>query len=186
MGGSRHQMRQHHDRILVNQLLLELDGLQADNDRVFVIGATNTPWYLDAALRRPGRFNHLVFVPPPEQAERETILQLKLANKPSQPLQLAKLAAETKLFSGADLEQVVKDAVDSAMERTFETERDPADHAGRSTESREVAEGDDAGMVRDRAELCHVQRREPGLSGRAGLHQATWHQIIDTCGWKRG
>lgn len=121
MGGSRHQMRQHHDRILVNQLLLELDGLQADNDRVFVIGATNTPWYLDAALRRPGRFNHLVFVPPPEQAERETILQLKLANKPSQPLQLAKLAAETKLFSGADLEQVVKDAVDSAMERTFET-----------------------------------------------------------------
>lgn len=121
MGGSRHQMRQHHDRILVNQLLLELDGLQADNDRVFVIGATNTPWYLDAALRRPGRFNHLVFVPPPEQAERETILQLKLANMPSQPLQLAKLAAETKLFSGADLEQVVKDAVDSAMERTFET-----------------------------------------------------------------
>lgn len=121
MGGSRHQMRQHHDRILVNQLLLELDGLQAENDRVFVIGATNTPWYLDAALRRPGRFNHLVFVPPPEEAERETILRLKLASKPVQQLQLARLAAETKLFSGADLEQVVKDAVESAMERTFET-----------------------------------------------------------------
>ena len=53
-------MRQHHDRMLVNQLLLELDGLQAENDNVFVIGATNTPWYLDSALRRPGRFNHLV------------------------------------------------------------------------------------------------------------------------------
>jgi SpoVK/Ycf46/Vps4 family AAA+-type ATPase len=121
MGGSRHQMRQHHDRMLVNQLLMELDGLQANNDQVFVIGATNTPWYLDSALRRPGRFNHLVFVPPPEEAERETILGLKLAGKPLGSLQLSKIASETKQFSGADLEQVVKDAVDAAMERTFET-----------------------------------------------------------------
>lgn len=121
MGGSRHQMRQHHERMLVNQLLTELDGLQSGNDQVFVIGATNTPWYLDSALRRPGRFNHLVFVPPPEEEERSTILQLKLAGKPTNSLNLGKLAAETKLFSGADLEQVVNDAVTSAMERTFET-----------------------------------------------------------------
>ncbi|MDR6879864.1 ATP-binding protein [Bacillus sp. 3255] len=121
MGGSRHQMRQHHDRMLVNQLLLELDGLQSNNDNVFVIGATNTPWYLDSALRRPGRFNHLVFVPPPEETERQTILQLKLAGKPAEALNLAKLAGDTRLFSGADLEQVVKDAIDCAMERTFET-----------------------------------------------------------------
>lgn len=121
IGGSRHQMRQHHDRMLVNQLLLELDGLQAQNDNVFVIGATNTPWYLDSALRRPGRFNHLVFVPPPEDAERQTILGLKLAGKPASALNLAKIAADTKLFSGADLEQVVSDAVDAAMERTFDT-----------------------------------------------------------------
>lgn len=121
MGGSRHQMRQHHDRMLVNQLLLELDGLQAKNDNVFVIGATNTPWYLDSALRRPGRFNHLVFVPPPEEAEREAILGLKLSGKPMDSIHLSKLAAETKLFSGADLEQVVKDAVEFAMERTFES-----------------------------------------------------------------
>ncbi|RKN84384.1 ATP-binding protein [Paenibacillus ginsengarvi] len=121
MGGSRHQMRQHHDRMLVNQLLLELDGLQAQNDNVFVIGATNTPWYLDSALRRPGRFNHLVFVPPPEEEERRTILELKLAGKPADSLQLTKIAAETKFFSGADLGQVVQDAVESAMERTFET-----------------------------------------------------------------
>jgi SpoVK/Ycf46/Vps4 family AAA+-type ATPase len=121
MGGSRHQMRQHHDRMLVNQLLLELDGLQAENENVFVIGATNTPWYLDSALRRPGRFNHLVFVPPPEESERETILGLKMAGKPAQALNLSKIAADTKFFSGADLEQVVSDAVESAMERTFET-----------------------------------------------------------------
>ncbi|WP_127533610.1 ATP-binding protein [Paenibacillus kobensis] len=121
MGGSRHQMRQHHDRMLVNQLLLELDGLQSNNDNVFVIGATNTPWYLDSALRRPGRFNHLVFVPPPEQSEREMILNLKLAGKPVNEINLSKIAADTKLFSGADLEQVVQDAVEAALERTFET-----------------------------------------------------------------
>ena len=121
LGGSRHHMRQHHDRMLVNQLLLELDGLQSKNDNVFVIGATNTPWYLDSALRRPGRFNHLIFVPPPEEAERETILRLKLAGKPAEGLNLSRIAAETKHFSGADLEQIVKDAVEYAMERTFET-----------------------------------------------------------------
>ncbi|WP_223066301.1 ATP-binding protein [Paenibacillus caui] len=129
MGGSRHQMHQHHDRMLVNQLLLELDGLQAENNNVFVIGATNTPWYLDSALRRPGRFNHLVFVPPPEEAERQTILGLKLSGKPVEPINLAKIAAETKFFSGADLEQVVSDAVESAMERMIETgEIEPITH----------------------------------------------------------
>lgn len=121
LGGNRHTMRQHHDRMLVNQLLLELDGLQAVNDQVFVIGATNTPWYLDPALRRPGRFNHLVFVPPPEEQERAAILQLKLAGKPAAALELAKIARETKHFSGADLEQVVKDAIELALERTLES-----------------------------------------------------------------
>lgn len=120
MGGSRNQMRQHHDRILVNQLLMELDGLRTFNDQVFVIGATNTPWYLDSALRRPGRFNHMIFVPPPEEVERSTILQLKLADKPLASLDLSKISKETKYFSGADLEQIVKDAVESALERTLE------------------------------------------------------------------
>lgn len=121
MGGSRSQMRQHHDRMLVNQLLLELDGLQAMNDGVFVIGATNTPWYLDSALRRPGRFNHLIFVPPPAEQERENILQLKLANKPVGTFNLHQVAKVTKHFSGADLEQLVRDAIESALERTLES-----------------------------------------------------------------
>lgn len=121
LGGSRHLMRQHHDRMLVNQLLLELDGLEKQNDNVFVIGATNTPWYLDSALRRPGRFNHLVFVPPPDKPERLKILELKLAGKPVESLNLSVIADMTKFFSGADLEQLVQDAVEMAMERTFET-----------------------------------------------------------------
>jgi len=121
MGGSRNQMRQHHDRMLVNQLLLELDGIQALNSGVFVIGATNTPWYLDSALRRPGRFNHMMFVQPPGESERELILKLKLDNKPVGKLDLPQIAKHTKYFSGADLEQLVRDAVERALERTLET-----------------------------------------------------------------
>ncbi len=121
LGGSRNQMRQHHERMLVNQLLLELDGLQSFNDQVFVIAATNTPWYLDSALRRPGRFNHLIFVPPPEEAERETILGLKLAGKPMGKVELERIAKDTRMFSGADLEQIVRDSVEFALERMLKS-----------------------------------------------------------------
>ena len=120
IGGNRHNMRQHHERMLVNQLLLELDGLQSFNDEVYVIGATNTPWYLDPALRRPGRFNQLIFIPPPSEQERELILSLKTAGKPQTSLQLDKLAKKTVHFSGADLTQIVNDAIEIAIERSFE------------------------------------------------------------------
>ncbi|NMO96834.1 ATP-binding protein [Paenibacillus lemnae] len=121
IGGSRNAMRQHHDRMLVNQLLTELDGMQSYNHEVLVIGATNTPWYLDSALRRPGRFNHLFFVPPPEAPERELILRLKTDGKPQEQLNLAKWAEATPHFSGADLEQIVRDAIEQALERSLES-----------------------------------------------------------------
>ncbi|NGM82109.1 ATP-binding protein [Paenibacillus sp. 7124] len=121
LGGSRHHMHQHHNRMLVNQLLIELDGLQSFNHEVLVIGATNTPWYLDSALRRPGRFNHLLFVPPPESTERELILGLKLQGKPQEGLNLKRWAEMTSHFSGADLEQIVRDAVERVIERSLES-----------------------------------------------------------------
>ncbi|KEZ47775.1 ATP-binding protein [Metabacillus indicus] len=120
LGGNRHRMSQHHDRMIVNQLLLELDGLQSFNEQVYIIGATNTPWYLDPALRRPGRFNSLIFIPPPSQDERELILTLKTKDKPQEKLDLSKVAKATSHFSGADLTQVVDDAVSKAIERSLE------------------------------------------------------------------
>ncbi|MGD6796359.1 ATP-binding protein [Metabacillus indicus] len=120
LGGNRHRMSQHHDRMIVNQLLLELDGLQSFNEQVYIIGATNTPWYLDPALRRPGRFNSLLFIPPPSQEERELILTLKTKDKPQEKLDLSKVAKATSHFSGADLTQVVDDAVSKAIERSLE------------------------------------------------------------------
>ncbi len=121
LGGSRQNMRQHHERMLVNQLLVELDGLSSHNNGVYVIGATNTPWYLDPALRRPGRFNQLIFIPPPSEQERELILKLKLKDKPQAKLNLKKLAGKSQHFSGADLEQLVNDAIESALQRSLET-----------------------------------------------------------------
>ncbi|MDR0140263.1 ATP-binding protein [Metabacillus idriensis] len=120
LGGNRHRMIQHHDRVLVNQLLVELDGLQSFNDQVYIIGATNTPWYLDPALRRPGRFNSLLFIPPPSEEERKLILSIKTKDKPQDKLDLSKIAKVTSHFSGADLTQVIDDAISKAIERSLE------------------------------------------------------------------
>lgn len=121
LGGNRQKMTSHHDRLLVNQLLIELDGSVSNNEGIYVIGATNTPWYLDPALRRPGRFNSLIFLPPPDFEERKDILTLKTQGKPQENLQLDLVAKYTEHFSGADLEHLVKDAIDSAITRSFET-----------------------------------------------------------------
>jgi hypothetical protein len=66
LGQRRSQTRNTAIRSTVNQLLLELDDLQADNDGVYVLGATNQPWDVDSALRRPGRFDRTVLVLPPD------------------------------------------------------------------------------------------------------------------------
>lgn len=121
LGGNRQKMSSHHDRMLVNQLLMEMDGSVSNNEGIFVIGATNTPWYLDPALRRPGRFNSLIFLSPPQQEERKAILTLKTKGKPQQDLQLDLVSKYTEHFSGADLEYLVKDAINYAITRSFET-----------------------------------------------------------------
>ncbi len=120
IGGSRHKMGQHHERMLVNQLLIELDGLDSHNKGVYVIGATNTPWYLDPAIRRPGRFNHLIFVPPPNKEERKLILSLKLQDKPQNSLDIDSIAKKAQHFSGADLEQLVNDSIEMVLQRSME------------------------------------------------------------------
>ncbi len=70
-------------RPLVDQLLQELDAIGADNENVLVLAATNAPWDVDQAIKRPGRFDRVLFVPPPDQPARERILALQLANRPT-------------------------------------------------------------------------------------------------------
>lgn len=121
LGQRRTQLRHApHLRNVVNQLLAELDGSKSRNTGVFVLGATNHPWDLDPALRRPGRFDQLVFVPPPDERARREILRLKLAGRPLAPgLELGAIAAATDGFSGADLQALVDLATDLAIEETM-------------------------------------------------------------------
>lgn len=103
-------------RSLVTVLLTELDGAVRDNSGVFTIGATNLPWDVDPALRRPGRLDRTLFVPPPDRAARRGILANRLSEMPiGSDLGVDQIAAMTVGFSGADVGAVVERAVDAAF-----------------------------------------------------------------------
>ncbi len=120
LGQRRTHLRQSAGRNVVNQLLTELDGMTSENKDVFVLGATNQPWDLDAAIRRPGRFDRMLFIPPPDQKARETILKLKLADRPlADNLSIGALASQTKGYSGADLQALVNTATEFAIEQAI-------------------------------------------------------------------
>ncbi|MBE7173231.1 MAG: ATP-binding protein [Williamsia sp.] len=119
LGASRSDMKQSSGRHLINQFLQELDGLDGNNDGVLILGATNTPWHLDTAFRRPGRFDRIIFIPPPDAEAREAILRLKLRNKPVEPIDYKSIAAKTENYSGADLEALIDIAIEEKLEESF-------------------------------------------------------------------
>ena len=102
-------------RNVVNQLLHEMDGVGVDNEGVFVLAATNTPWDVDPALRRPGRLDRAVCVLPPDEPARSAILQHNLSRRPVEGINLAKLARATDGFTGADLAHLCETAAELAM-----------------------------------------------------------------------
>ncbi|MGW8763236.1 ATP-binding protein [Streptomyces sp. NPDC055815] len=111
--------RTHHSglRNVVNQLLTELDGIAsgAGNEGVFVLAATNVPWDVDIALRRPGRLDRTLLVLPPDAAAREAILRYHLRERPIEAVDLGKLVKATEDFSGADLAHVCETAAEAAL-----------------------------------------------------------------------
>jgi hypothetical protein len=102
-------------RMLVTQLLEELDGVSSVNDGVYFLAATNRPWDIDAAFRRPGRIDRTVLVLPPDPAARAAIVRGELEGRPSDGVDLARVAAATEGFSGADIAHVVKVALQQAL-----------------------------------------------------------------------
>lgn len=115
LGASRSDMRHSAGRHLINQFLSELDGVQSSNDGVLILGATNAPWHLDAAFRRPGRFDRILFVTPPDETARIEILKVLLKGKPSGDIDYKALSSKTKDFSGADLKAVVDVCVEEKL-----------------------------------------------------------------------
>jgi SpoVK/Ycf46/Vps4 family AAA+-type ATPase len=108
-------------RGVVNQLLAELDGAGTDNQGVFILGATNHPWDVDPALLRPGRFDRMLLVLPPDPPAREAILRLHLAGKPTEKLDLGRIVRSTDGYSGADLALICDQATERAMEVSLQT-----------------------------------------------------------------
>ncbi len=119
LGASRSDMKQSSGRHLINQFLQELDGVSSDNDGILVLGATNTPWNLDPAFRRPGRFDRIIFVPPPDESTRDAILRLKLKNKPVGVIDYGQIAAKTNHYSGADIDAIIDLAIEDKLTAAF-------------------------------------------------------------------
>ena len=113
LAANRTDLRHSAGRNVVNQFLSELDGIESSNEGVLVLGATNAPWHLDPAFRRPGRFDRVIFVPPPDAAARAAILRIMLRGKPAADVDVEAVAARLELFSGAD----IKGLVDLTVER---------------------------------------------------------------------
>ena len=120
-------MRRHADgggqamRNTTVQLLTELDGVGSDNEGVYVLAATNRPWDLDAALRRPGRFDRSVLVLPPDEEARYAIFRHHLKDRPVSGIDLGRLARDSDGLTGADIAGVCEQATEAALAESMRT-----------------------------------------------------------------
>ena len=108
-------------RTLVNQFLTELDGVTNNNHQILIMGSTNVPWYVDTALKRPGRFDKTLFVPPPAEPAREEIFRINLLGKPIAQIDYKRLAKETEKYSPADIVAVCNVAIDNIIRKAIRT-----------------------------------------------------------------
>jgi AAA+ superfamily predicted ATPase len=115
IGQKRSQLRNTPMRSAVNQLLLELDDVASDNTGVFLLAATNHPWDVDSALRRPGRFDRTLLVLPPDGPAREGVFRYHLRDRPVAGVSLGKLAKLTDGYSGADIAHICETAAERAL-----------------------------------------------------------------------
>ena len=108
-------------RTVVNSLLEELDSATSVNDGVYVLGATNAPWDVDPAMRRPGRFDRMIFVGLPDAEARAGIVRFHLKDRPVSGIDLKSVASRTEGFSGADLAHICDSATQLAMADSMRT-----------------------------------------------------------------
>jgi SpoVK/Ycf46/Vps4 family AAA+-type ATPase len=119
LAANRTDMRHHGGRHVINQFLSEMDGLEDNNEGLLILAATNAPWHVDSAFRRPGRFDRILFVPPPDAPARAAILRILTAGKPVADIDYDHVAKKTDGFSGADLKAVVDVAIESKLKQAM-------------------------------------------------------------------
>ena len=115
LAADRRDMRQSAGRHLINQFLQELDGAIDNNDNILILGATNAPWHVDNAFLRPGRFDRIIFVPPPDAVAREEICRIHAQGRPISTWDEKDLAKRTEGLSGADIKAVFDNATEVAL-----------------------------------------------------------------------
>jgi transitional endoplasmic reticulum ATPase len=111
LAGERSGSQEGHERSLVNELLSQMDGLEAKGTekQYLVLAATNRPWDVDIALRRAGRFDTTVFIPHPEIEARKKIFEIGLKDKPCD-VDVAELAAMTDGYASAEIVDICEKA----------------------------------------------------------------------------
>ncbi|MEO1236206.1 MAG: AAA family ATPase [Planctomycetota bacterium] len=121
LGAKRSDMRGSAGRQVINQFLSELDGVKDSNDGLLILAATNAPWSLDSAFSRPGRFDRVLFVPPPDEPGLAGILRVLLRGKPQAEIDAEAVARKCRGFSGADAKAVVDLAVEAKLREAMKT-----------------------------------------------------------------
>lgn len=119
LAASRNTMKNNGGRQVINQFLAELDGVDTNNDGVLILAATNAPWHLDSAFRRPGRFDRIIFVPPPDRVARGEILRIMLQGKPTENIDYDYIAKKAENFSGADMHSLVDHTLEKKIEQAM-------------------------------------------------------------------
>lgn len=119
IGASRSDLKGSSMRHVINQFLAEMDGVEHSNDGVLILAATNAPWSVDSAFRRPGRFDRVIFVAPPDIEGRIEVLKQHLKEKPTDIIDFAAVAKVTEDYSGADLKAVVDIAIEYKLEESL-------------------------------------------------------------------
>ncbi|CAN5495310.1 CDC48 family AAA ATPase [soil metagenome] len=110
---------------LISQLLTELDGLEILTN-VVVIAATNRPDIIDPALLRPGRFDRLLYVPPPDKNSRLQIIKIHTKKKPlAEDINMDDLVGRTEGYTGADIAALASAAVMLALREHVAKYKDP-------------------------------------------------------------
>lgn len=173
MGGDSHVTER-----VISQLLTELDGLEVLSN-VIIIAATNRPDIIDAALLRPGRFDRLLYVPPPEKESRIKIFKIHTSKKPlADDVKIETLAAQTEGYTGADIAALASAAVMLALREHIEKYKDPKKAESAKTELKIHMKHFEEAMKKIRPLSKHEIETYRSIAERFGKPELT-KEVID-------
>jgi transitional endoplasmic reticulum ATPase len=163
---------------VISQLLTELDGLEVLSN-VIIIAATNRPDIIDPALLRPGRFDRLLYVPPPDKESRLQILKIHTSKKPlAQDVVLDTLANQTEGYTGADIAALASAAVMLALREHIDKYKDPKEAETAKSELKVHMKNFEEAMKKIRPLSKHEIETYKNIAEQFG-RPATTKEVID-------